>query len=108
MKSLYDNALKSNDCFSVNMINRGSSADYSTMFPTTKILGCKKNSMVMKKFVTYLEALTSTDYTNESDFLGKANRWLYEQYKYKQMSLVCGKLFGVEDREGREVELTDY
>ena len=44
-------------------------------FQQPKILGCKKNSAAMGQFVTYLEGLASTDYTNESDFLGQANRW---------------------------------
>ena len=100
LKPLYNGGLKNNDCFSVNMINRGSSADLSTMFPTTKILGCKKNSATMGQFVTYLEGLASTDYTNESDFLGQANRWLYSN---NGISVICGKLFGVEDNDGNAV-----
>jgi len=96
---LYNGGLVTNDCFSVNMINRGSNADISTMFPTTKILGCKKNSAVMGEFVTYLEGLTSNDYTNESDFLGQANRWLYNN----NLNILCGKTFGAEDNDGKQV-----
>jgi len=105
LKPLYDNALKTSCCFSVNMINRGVTADLSSMFPTTKILGCKKNSPVMTKYSRYLETLASTDYTSESDFLGQANRWLYGQFLNKKLNLVCGKMFGSEDREGKEVNI---
>jgi hypothetical protein len=103
LKSLYDSALKAHDSFSVNMINRGSSAEYSSMFPTTKILGCKKNSQTMGQFSKYLEGLTSTDYTSESDFLGQSNRWLYGKYSENKLCLVMGKLFGVKDKDGEEV-----
>ena len=105
LKSLYDNALKTNCCFSVNMINRGVTADLASMFPTTKILGCKKNSQVMANFCNYLEALASTDYTSESDFLGQANRWLYGQHLNNKLNVICGKVFGVEDADGREVNI---
>jgi len=105
LKPLYDNALKTSCCFSVNMINRGVTADLSSMFPTTKILGCKKNSPVITKYSHYLETLASTDYTSESDFLGQANRWLYGQFLNKKLNLVCGKMFGSKDREGREVNI---
>ena len=100
LKPLYNGGLITNDCFSVNMINRGSSADLSTMFPTTKILGCKKNSVIMGQFAAYLESLTSSDYTNESDFLGQANRWLYSN---DGLNILCGKTFGVEDNDGKQI-----
>ena len=100
LKPLYDGAMKTNDVFSVNMINRGSSADILTMFPSTKILGCQKNSVIMGQFAKYLEGLVSTDYTNESDFLGQTNRWLYGK---DGVAVVCGKLLGTEDTEGKRV-----
>ena len=103
LKPLFDRALSKNDCFSVKMINRGSAATYSPYFPTTKIIGCKKESKVMKRYLSYLEKLAGTDYTNESDFLGQANRWLFQQYHEGKMHLVCAKLFGTQDRRGGEV-----
>ncbi len=105
LKPIYDSALKSKCCFSVNMPNKGVTADVASMFPTTKILGCKKGSEVMGNFCNYLEALASTDYTNESDFLGQANRWLYQQHLNNRMNIICGKIFGVEDHEGRIVNI---
>jgi hypothetical protein len=54
----------------------------------------------MGQFVTYLENLTSTDYTNESDFLGQANQWLYSN---NNLNVLCGKTFGVEDNDGKQI-----
>ena len=100
LKPLYDIALGKSDCFSVNMINRGSSADHATLLTTAKIIECKKNSLIMTEFVTYLEGLNSTDYTNESDFLGQYNRWLYSNDK---LNVLCAKTFGIEDIDGELV-----
>jgi hypothetical protein len=100
LKPLYNTALATSDCFSVNMINRGNSAGISTLIPSTKIMGCKKNSPLMGQFVSYLESLTGNDYTNESDFLGQSNKWLCSNNK---LNVLCGKTFGIEDNEGKQI-----
>ena len=49
----------------------------------------------MANFCNYLEALASTDYTSESDFLGQANRWLYGQHLNNKLNVKdvnCNKL----------------
>jgi len=102
LKPLYDESISEKGCFCVNMINRNITADYKTISPSTKIMGCKKNSTTMKEFSNYLEILTGTDYTNESDFLGKADNWLYKKHNLK---IICGKLFGIEDSNGEIVNI---
>jgi len=54
----------------------------------------------MGQFVAYLENLTSHDYTNESDFLGQANQWLYSN---NNLNILDGKTFGVEDNDGKQI-----
>ena len=105
LKPIYDSALTSKKAFSVNMVNHGVTADEASMFPTTKILGCKKNSEVMSEYCNYLENLISVDYTDESDFLGQANRWLFKQHLDLKLNIICGKIFGVEDSDGRIVNI---
>ena len=103
LKPLYDNALNNADCFSVMLQNRNNMANYKSAGPSTKIMGCKKNSAVMGEFINYLERLNSIDYTNESDFLGKPNAWLYGKYTENTVFLISGKMFGAEDKNGKEV-----
>lgn len=105
LKPLYDESISEKGFFSINMINRTITADYNTLFPSTKITGCKKNNTTMKEFSNYLEILTGTDYTNEVDFLGKANNWLYKKHKENKLKIICGKLFGIEDSNGEIVNI---
>lgn len=100
LKEIYNKSISEKGCFSVNMINRSSSSDYNSIFPSTKIMGCSKNNETMKEFVNHLEILSGTDYTNESDFLGQANNWLYKKYKENKIKILCAKLFGIEDSNG--------
>ena len=67
------------------------------------ILGCKKNSPVIKEYMLYLEQLISRDYTDEMKFLGEADRWLYQKCKNGKMALIQGGVFGVEDIEKKAV-----
>ena len=105
LKPLYDSALQIHDCFSVNLVNRTVTSEFSNLIPNIKIIGCKKKSKTMKDLVNYLEILTGTDYTNESDFLGKTNIWLSKKHQQNKLNLVCGKLFGSQDEEGKEVNI---
>ena len=105
LKPLYDNALKSHDFFCVNMINHGDTYMKKNIFPNNKIMGCKKNSPIMKEFLDYLERLIATDYTSEQDFLKQPNRWLYEKYITNKLFLVAGHFFGIIDAQGQEVNI---
>lgn len=105
LKSLYDGALTSHSCFCVDMINRSNTYMTKAMFPNHGIMGCKKNSPIMKDFLDYLERLIATDYTSEQNFLGQPNRWLYGKYKENKIYLVNCDLFGIQDAHGKEVNI---
>ena len=57
----------------------------------------------MKNFMLFLERLDSTDYTNEMDFLGQANRWCYEQILTNNMTLIDGKLVGTKTKTNEPI-----
>ena len=71
LKPVFDDALKTNSFFSVEGMNKGDSALYAELFPMTKIMGCKRHCPIMKNFMQFLEKTLSSDYTDESNFLGQ-------------------------------------
>ena len=103
--STYKSGIKQNGFFSVNMVNTTESADLSKLFPSTNFLGCKKESTTMKEFVHYLETLNSTDYTNESDFLGQSNRWLFKKQMHGAIDVLDGSIFGAVDKNRKIVNI---
>ena len=74
-----------------------------------KIMGCKRKNPIMKEFVRYLEVLALNDRTttNEDDFLGEIDRWLYKKTATKQMTLIDGKTFGIKTICGAPVYIND-
>ena len=61
----------------------------------------------MKQYITYLEPLVTSDYTNEYEFLGQNDRWLYKQLIANQMSMLCGSLIGTKTTDGRPVVIEE-
>ena len=53
----------------------------------------------MHKYLKYLETLTATDFTEEMDFEGSSNKWLYQETTEGRITLLNGKLFGIRDKE---------
>ena len=105
LKQTYKSALAKHCCFTVNMISHNSTATYVDFFPSHSILGCKKQSPVMKDYMLYLERLVSNDYTDEIKFLGEVDRYLYKQCKNHRMALVEGAVFGTEDIDKKAVTI---
>jgi len=100
---LYLECLAEFGCFVGEAVNRTSTSVNTNFFPTTQIIGCKKNCLIIKQFIQYLETLSLDDYTNESDFLGQPNRWLHQQCITKKMTLIDGKVFGTKTLDNKPV-----
>jgi len=105
LQPTFQSALANHCCCSVNMITHNITSTYVDLFPNNQILGCKKNSPVIKEYMLYLERLISRDYTDEMKFLGDADRWLYQKCKNGKMALIQGAVFGVEDIQKKAVTI---
>lgn len=78
-------------------------SDSVSFFPDSQLMGCTKESPVMQKYIAYLEPLVTSDYTNEYEFLGQNDRWLYKQLIENQISLLRGSLIGTKTTNGKPV-----
>ena len=63
----------------------------------------------MRQYITYLEPLVTTDYTNEYEFLGQNDRWLYKQLisSPPQLSMLDGSLIGTKTVDGKPVVIEE-
>ena len=115
LDKIYGKGLEQTTAFTFEGINRTMSSyvgnkinDYT---PNYKMMGCVKHSPIMKELVLYLERLNSKDFTNEQDFVGDINRWLYSKIVEvdldKKMNIIDGGLIGIKNREGQPVLLDD-
>ena len=90
-------------------VARNSAAASAAFFPDSALMGCTKESPVMQQYIAYLEPLVTGDYTNEYEFLGQNDRWLYKQLisSPPKMSMLCGTLIGTKTADGRPVVIEE-
>ena len=105
--SIYNTALLPASAFAGEMLATSSVSTVAEFFPSTEIMGCKRNSPVMQKYISYLEVLISKDYTNEMDFLGECGRWCYSEIISGNMSAITSTLFGIQSQSGSAILIDD-
>jgi len=105
--TIYNNALLPATAFVGEMLATSSVSAVAEFFPGTEIMGCKRNSPVIQKYISYLEVLISKDYTNEMDFLGESGRWCYSEILSGNMSAITSTMFGIQTASGGNAILID-
>lgn len=105
MYAMYSIGLSKTEMFSCELISRSNVSSITTFFPSMKIMGCVKESIVMESFINYLETAVSGDYTSELEFTGGPEKWLYNAAKDNKLLIVNGNLIGVKDIYGKPVAL---
>jgi hypothetical protein len=107
LKPAFNNLLKGagKTMFAGEFVARNSAAAAVSFFPDSALMGCTKESPVMQQYIAYLEPLVTADYTNEYEFLGQNDRWLYKQLisSPPKMSMLCGTLIGTKTADGKPV-----
>jgi len=104
---LYNQGIKTNDCFVGETINRNRTSSNLGYFVNKNIMGSLKGSRVIENFIHKLEILNSKDYTNEMDFCGHMNMILYNGVQGGVMSVITGKHLGITSECNKQVLLDD-
>lgn len=86
--------------------NRNRSVTFSTReyIADPQFMGAPPNNPDMGAFVTYLERLTETDKTAQSDFMGDAGQWCESN---KNIVKVSAELIGARDKKGGMIMLEE-
>jgi len=107
IKPLYNMGISSGQMFCADLPSKTILSSMTEFFPSHLIMGCKKESPLMEKYVNYLERTVSNDYTNELEFSGETDKWLYEQVREKRIMSLDSKYFGVVSDENEPVIIDD-
>ena len=59
----------------------------------------------MFAYIGYLEINASTDFTEESRFLGASGRWCYEKIQNGEMNMLPADMLGARDTSGKQVTI---
>uniref|UniRef100_A0A6C0HXI5 Nucleotide-diphospho-sugar transferase domain-containing protein n=1 Tax=viral metagenome TaxID=1070528 RepID=A0A6C0HXI5_9ZZZZ len=101
----YNTYTSNNKMFVGELLDRNSTSQQVNFFPNTKFMGCEKENSTMKDYIAYLETMNSTDYTDESNFLGAYGRWCNEKIVNGEMNLLTADKLGMKDTLGKPVTI---
>ena len=101
----YNTYTGNNKMFVGELLDRNSTSQQVNFFPNTKFMGCEKENSTMKDYIAYLETMNSTDYTDESNFLGAYGRWCNEKIVNGEMNLLTADKLGMKDVLGKPVTI---
>ena len=93
--------------FVTEMLSTSIASSEINFSPSSKMMGCLKNTEIMQKYIEYLEELVSQDYTNEMDFEGKISKWFYDAVSIGMVNLIKPELIGAKNAEGKPVIIDD-
>jgi hypothetical protein len=94
---MYQRGTTGNKMFVCETINRtGTSVDY-TYYPDISFMGSVKENPDVKGLLEFMERTISTDFTSESIFLGKFNKWCALKIQKNEVNLIPAIEIGVKD-----------
>lgn len=100
LHDMYTNGV-TNGMFVVENINKGITHDQAPYFPDTCMMGCKKKSKLMNKFIEFQEELYK-DKSGQADFIGNESLWLN-----KNVTALDGSYIGIKKIDGTPVSLEE-
>ena len=107
LKPLYNKGISAAPMFCGELPAKSVVSTYTEFFPSHLIMGCKKECLLMEQYINYLERLVSSDYTNEMEFTGETNKWLYQQVRQRKIMPLDAKYFGTKTVDGNPVLIDD-
>jgi len=94
---MYQRGTTGNKMFVCETINRtGTSVNY-TYYPDISFMGSVKENPVVKSLLEFMERTISTDFTSESIFLGKFDKWCALKIQKNEVNLIPAIEIGVKD-----------
>ncbi|MDC0141978.1 hypothetical protein OAI84_00090 [bacterium] len=104
---MFKSGISKHGFFAIEGINRTNTSVLKRFLPSYRTMGCIKHNTKMKEFIEFLTDLVYTDYTNEIDFTGEVNKWLFQKSLVKHITLLDGKTIGLKTIDDKEVFLND-
>lgn len=97
LDAMYQRGTAGNKMFVCETINRSrTSVDY-TYYPDISFMGSLKENPVVKSLMEFMERTISTDFTSESIFLGKFDKWCAVKIQNNEVNLIPAIEIGVKD-----------
>ena len=113
--NVYNEGVKDESMFVCEMLSRSVVSSIVDFFPSSKIMGCAKNCNKMEKYLNHLEILVSNDFTDESNFIGECEKWLFSEIQKSQntnnascgesIRVIKSEALGLKDDKGHAITI---
>ena len=107
MLNLHNKCLCDTNMYVGEFVNNTLTSHNNEFIPDIKIMGCERESEHMNKFITYLEEVYGTDFTENVNMKGTMNLWLEEQVKQDNIVLLPGEFIGTKTPDYKPVIVDD-
>jgi len=100
LHSLYNKYTKDDKIFVGENVNTNVSSQEYMFSPDIHFIGSKSKNPILEEFIQYTQIIISSDFTDESIFLGKLNNWCLNKNK---INLISSKELGTSTKDNKVV-----
>lgn len=102
---LYDKGTKGDKMFLCETTDRNITSTTYNFYPDISFFGAPKENHVLKEFIDFMHRIISTDFTDQSKFLGDFDRWCEARIRENKMNMISGLYIGIKTVEEEPILL---
>jgi len=87
---LYEKGTNGNTMFVCENVNTNITSTTDLFYPDARFMGAKKENIIVKQYIDFMQRQISDDYTAQTEFLGDFNRWCNKHISLKHLRLIPG------------------
>lgn len=107
LKPLYDKGISDDKMFVVENVDRNITSTSYDFYPDIRFMGCKKENSMLGKFIEFIQRTISSDFTDQSTFLGEFSRWIENKTKKGEINIVNACDVGVKTNDDKPILIED-
>ena len=107
LKPLYDKGLSEDNMFVVENVDRNITSTSYDFYPDIRFMGSKKQNSMLGKFIEFIQRTISSDFTDQSTFMGEFSRWIENKTKKGEINVVNACDVGVKTNDDKPILIED-
>jgi len=100
---LYEKGIRNDKMFICENIDRNITSTTQNFYPDIRFMGANAENETVKELIDFMQRTTSTDYTDQSVFLGDFNRWCNTRIGRGKINLIDGIDIGTKDMNKQQI-----
>ena len=92
---MYEKGTQNGTMFMCETTNRNVTSTTYDYYPSTAFCGAPKDCEFIDQFIDFIQRTISSDYTSETEFAGKFDRWANAKIQTGQIKLISGTEIGI-------------